>query len=198
MPPRRRLKKIALGVGMIVLGCVIFSVSKTHDPRNRAAIVGIVVIFVGMTWSGQGFRGHKELVVHHEQETDPGEAIPPAQTGFSLILAWLVPGLGHYYIGRKRKALLYFSVITATFLAGVFLAQGRNLSYSRDGVYFLAYVCNAAETGIGWLFTRHLERDHTIANLRVGFLYTAVACLLNLVVIIDCLNTCNRTRRVAS
>ena len=198
MSPRSRLIKIAVGVGMLVLGYVIFSISKAHDPQNRAAIVGIVVIFVGLTWLGQGFRGHKELVVHQEEETDPGDEIPPARTGFGLILAWLVPGLGHYYIGRKQKALLYFGVITATFLAGVFLAQGRNINYSRDGVYFLAYIFNAAETGLGWLFTRHLEFDHPIPNLRVGFLYTAVACLLNLVVVIDFFNTCNRTRRAAA
>ena len=193
MTTRHRLLKIALGTGMIALGCVVFSVSKAHDPQNRAAIVAIVAIFMGMTWIGQGLRGHRELVIHHEEDTEPVEPIPAEKAGAGLLLAWAIPGMGHYLIGRKKKALLYFGVITLTFVAGVLLAHGRNLNYDRDGVYFLAYCFNAGETGIGWLLTRHLEFDHHIPHLHVGFLYSAVACLLNLVVVIDFYNTCKRS-----
>ncbi len=197
MTPRQRLIKIALGTATIALACVLCSFSKAHDPQNRAAIVSIVAIFVGLTWVGQGMRGHKELVVHHEEEVE-AEGVPPAKVTAGLVLAWVLPGLGHFYIGRRRKALLFFGVITVTFLAGALLAHGRNLSYERDAVYFLAYIFNPGETGLGWMFTRHLEYDHAIPHLQVGFLYTAVACLLNLVVVIDFFNTCTRGRRTGA
>ena len=94
--------------------------------------------------------------------------------------------------GKEKKALLYFFVITITFVAGALLAQGRNFSYDRDAVYFLAYVFNGLETLIAWKATSGLEFDHEIPSLQYGFLYSAVACLLNLVVIIDFYNTCLR------
>lgn len=40
-------------------------------------------------------------------------------------LAWLVPGLGHWYQGRKSKAALFFVCIFGTFLYGLYLGEGR-------------------------------------------------------------------------
>lgn len=194
MTRRERLLRIAAGLGMLVAGFVIFSLSKAYDPSNRAAILAIIAIFFGLTWIGQAIRGHRDLVPHHEVKPLPGVEATPSQVTAGIALAWLVPGLGHWIVGRRRKALLFFGVISATFLAGVLLAQGRNLSYERDSVYFLAYMFNAGETAIGWLLARGLEFDHDIPHIQVGFLYTAVACLLNIVVVIDFFNTCMRGR----
>ena len=46
----------------------------------------------------------------------------PARAAF---LAWLVPGLGHYYQGRKGKAALYAACILGLYLVGFFLGQGK-------------------------------------------------------------------------
>lgn len=196
MTRKERLVRLAGGIGVIVLGCVVFSVSKTHDPANRAAVLSIVAIFFGLTWIGQAIRGHRELVPHHVEPVT-GPAVPPHTTVLGLVLGLLVPGLGHWLIGRRQKAILFFTVITATFLLGVLLAHGRNLSYERDKVYFLAYVWNLGETAIGWLLTRHLEYDAPVPHLYVGFLYSAVASLLNLVVVIDFFNTSMRSAQPA-
>lgn len=194
MTRRQRLIRLASGVAMIALGCVVFGVSKAYDPVNRAALIGIVLIFVGLTWLGQALRGHQEVVVHLERERPGRREASPTTTTAGILLGWLVPGLGHWIIGRRGKALLFFGVITITFVAGVLLAEGRNLNYDRDGVYFLAYMFNGLETALGWLWTRHLEYDHAIPHLQVGFLYAAVGSLLNLVVVIDFFNTCTRRR----
>ena len=39
-------------------------------------------------------------------------------------LAWAVPGLGHFYLGRRRTAVAFLLLVTATFLAGLSF-QGR-------------------------------------------------------------------------
>ncbi|MHC4958776.1 MAG: DUF6677 family protein [Planctomycetota bacterium] len=196
MTRRERLMRLFGGVGMVALGFAVFAISKAYDPQNRAALLGIVAVFIGLTWVGQAARGHKEIVVHHEEEP-ASEPVPAHLATLGMLAAWAVPGLGHFLIGRKKKAILYFVTIAATFLLGVVLAQGRNLSYERDAVYFLAYMWNGALTGLGWLATRGLENDHPIPLLQVGFLYTAVACLLNLVVLVDFINACARRPEAA-
>jgi len=64
----------------------------------------------------------------------------PALAG---LLAWLIPGLGHWYQGRRAKAVLYFICIMGLFSYGVYLGgsnqpclDGRGkIGYGR-AVYF--------------------------------------------------------------
>jgi TM2 domain-containing membrane protein YozV len=46
----------------------------------------------------------------------------PATAAF---LAWLIPGLGHLYQGRRAKGLLFMNCILGTFVYGLFLGEGR-------------------------------------------------------------------------
>ena len=195
LTPRERALRILGGLGLAAVGCAVFAISKGRDPDTRWALAGIVAIIVGLSWAGPGFRGRRDGPVSRDTGARPDGPISAELTAVGLLAAWLVPGLGHWMIGRRRKAVLLFATITACFLAGVLLAQGRNLNYSRDKVYFLAYVFNAGETALGWLLTRSLELDRAIPHLQVGFLYTAVASLLNLVAMMDFVETCTRSGR---
>jgi hypothetical protein len=38
-----------------------------------------------------------------------------------LLVAWLVPGLGHWLLGKRRRALIFAAVIVAAFVTGVVL-----------------------------------------------------------------------------
>jgi hypothetical protein len=190
---RERLLRLGGGIALAAAGCAIFAYSKAHDPENRAAILAIFAIVIGFSWVGHGLRGRRESIVHHEEAGPPGPPISAELTLAGILGAWLVPGLGHLLIGKRAKAALYFAVITATFLAGTALAEGRNLSLERDPIYFGAYVFNGGETAIGWLLTRGLELDHPIPNHQLGLTYTAVACLLNIVAMMDFVATCSRS-----
>jgi hypothetical protein len=193
LTPRERLLRIAGGAALIAAGCAVFAYSKANDPENRAAILAIVAIAIGSSWIGHGLRGRRDSLVHRDEEAPPGPPISPELTFAGILAAWIVPGLGHLIIGRRAKALLYFATITLTFLAGTALAEGRNLSLERDPIYFGAYLFNAGETAVGWLLTRHLEVDHKIRFLQLGLTYTAVACLLNVVAMMDFVATCGRS-----
>ena len=49
----------------------------------------------------------------------------------AAILAWLVPGLGHWYQGRKEKAVLFFVCIMSIFLFGCYLGSDREYGAAR-------------------------------------------------------------------
>lgn len=49
----------------------------------------------------------------------------------AAFLAWLIPGLGHYYQGRTAKAVLFFVCILGTFTYGVYLGGSRELGWGR-------------------------------------------------------------------
>lgn len=47
----------------------------------------------------------------------------------AAFLAWLLPGAGHYYQGRRTKAALFMITILTTYLAG-FVIGGRHVVYA--------------------------------------------------------------------
>lgn len=51
------------------------------------------------------------------------------------VLAWLVPGLGHYYQGRRFKSILFAACIIPTFLFGCLLGSSKEVGFARN-VYF--------------------------------------------------------------
>lgn len=47
------------------------------------------------------------------------------------ILAWLVPGLGHFYQGRTAKGIVFCVCILSTFTYGVYLGGSSELGWGR-------------------------------------------------------------------
>jgi Family of unknown function (DUF6677) len=81
---------------------------------------------------------------------------PPEEAGieidlkdpaFAAFLAWLLPGLGHWYQGRRHKAVIFFVCILGTFVYGLYLGEGRVVYASwRDNDRRLPYLC---QVGVG-------------------------------------------------
>lgn len=104
---------------------------------------------------------------------------------FGLALTWLVPGLGHYLYGRRAKAIFYFVLITFAFVMGLWLGEWRDVSVDRFSLYLIAQLWNGGPTLLALFWTGDLRITHDIAYLDVGLLYTAVAGLLNVVILVD-------------
>lgn len=51
--------------------------------------------------------------------------VPLKEPYQAALLAWLVPGLGHFYQGRTAKGWLYAICILGLYFAGFFLGEGK-------------------------------------------------------------------------
>jgi hypothetical protein len=52
---------------------------------------------------------------------------------FAAMLAWLIPGLGHWYQGRRAKAVLFFICIMGLFCYGLYLGGGTVRERAQEG-----------------------------------------------------------------
>lgn len=69
-----------------------------------------------------------------EAPTEPAdETIDLKNPGLAAFLAWLVPGLGHLYQGRRAKAVLYFVSIMGLFACGIYLSSSNEKCQGTNG-----------------------------------------------------------------
>ena len=96
------------------------------------------------------------------------EAPAPARRTVSpvlpCLLAWLLPGLGHFHLGRRGRAAVFFAVVMACF--GIGLASGGSsaLIDSRQPLTYLAVFDNLA-MGPLELLARRMTYGRTVYRL---------------------------------
>lgn len=103
-------------------------------------------------------------------------------------LAWAFPGLGHLYLGKRRRALAYAAIVAATFLLGMSF-EGR--LYSIEKGQPLTILATFAIHGAGLLpiAARALAENPGGSILSVTFEYGCAflltAGLMNLLLMLD-------------
>jgi hypothetical protein len=68
----------------------------------------------------------------------------------ALVLAWLVPGAGHFYLGRPIRGAIIFVVIGATFWTGMAVGGVLTMDYYNNRGWFVAQMCTGAHGLVGW------------------------------------------------
>lgn len=87
--------------------------------------------------------------------------MPPVRSPILVVAsAWLVPGAGHFLVGRKGRAAIIFATVTFTFLIGV-LMRGPMFQ----------------PTGTGDLLSRLIQTAGFVGDLASGLLYFAATLL---------------------
>jgi TM2 domain-containing membrane protein YozV len=152
-------------------------------------------------------------VAESNESLSSNQTIPLKDPFVAGILAWLIPGLGHFYQGRNAKGALYAICILGTFIYGLYLGGSKQLGWGR-AVYFqfdekewrLYWLCQA---GVGFptvpmtLLQAKLQ-DKPIINgfmappadlarinrllphyFELGTIYTVIAGLLNILAVYD-------------
>jgi len=133
----------------------------------------------------------------------------------AFILGWALPGLGHWWIGERKRGVLVGSGVLGLFVAGIFVGGIDAVDQREDGPWFLAqawvgplaFVADAANEqllkrpgGLGDLMsspgpskspggppTEVVISSHKGVGIvnDVGTLYIALGGLMNLVAMLD-------------
>lgn len=99
-------------------------------------------------------------------------------------LAWLVPGLGHVVQKRYAKAAYFGGIVLLIYVLGVWLGEGASVSSVRSPYHLLGQYWALLPA---WIAARLGESpvSGTIDRLELGVVYTTVAGIMNIVVIVD-------------
>ncbi len=98
----------------------------------------------------------------------------------ACLLAWLIPGGGHWYLGKKNTAIIIFAVITILYIAGLSL-HGGVLWHSPDIISCISFVMRIGG-GAMWLIglIGPWRSPEILASFsEIGSAYTGIAGALN-------------------
>jgi hypothetical protein len=103
------------------------------------------------------------------------------------LAAWAVPGSGHFWLGQRQKAAVFFAALITMFGTGLLL-NGRLFPFElSEPLVALAAFANAG-LGLPWLAARLLDAGSgtvTAVTYEYGNCFLIVAGLLNFLVILD-------------
>ena len=114
-------------------------------------------------------------------------AADPGTLVLLCLAAWIVPGAGHLWMGRRQKGLVFLVALPAMFAIGLLL-HGRIWPFQLSEP--LVGLAAVADMGLGapWFIARMLEAGAgtvTAVTWDYGNTFLIVAGLLNFLVIID-------------
>ena len=115
-------------------------------------------------------------------EPRPSAALP------ACLLAWLLPGAGHLYLGRGARGLLFLGAIGALFGLGVAMDARLQIYLGLEDPLALIISFGQMAMGAPYFPAKALgfaAGRITSATYEYGLTFTAVAGLLNVLVILD-------------
>jgi hypothetical protein len=124
------------------------------------------------------------------KSTTAERARPASEPGTLVLLcvaAWVVPGAGHFWLGRAQKATVFLVALLLMFALGLAL-DGRLFPFElSEPLVALAAFANAG-LGLPWIAGRMLGLGGgvvTATTYEYGNCFLIVAGLLNFLVILD-------------
>lgn len=116
----------------------------------------------------------------------PSSVEPRGPTPGGFVLAgWLVPGLGHWLIGRRLRAVIVFVVLMGLFVGGTLLAEGSNLDRERHFYYWSGQFLVGAPAMIWEAIHGHAQLRGDIRYADAGLVFACLAGLLNILCLLD-------------
>jgi hypothetical protein len=123
---------------------------------------------------------------------DTSRALP------ACIFAWLVPGAGHLFLGQRVKGLIFLVALLALFVLGVSMDSRLQLYLGFEDPLALLFSLAQMAIGAPYFVARGLGFELgqvTSVTYEYGNTFTAVAGLLNVLVLLDALDVARGIKR---
>lgn len=105
-----------------------------------------------------------------------------------MVLAYLVPGAGHFFVGQKAKAAAFFVIVTTLFVIGLSI-DGSLYTFGQSGGALLRLLAAAGSLGSGLMYwianAMGPHGDITSITYEYGTTFTLTAGLMNLLLVLD-------------
>jgi hypothetical protein len=117
---------------------------------------------------------------------------PPVPSGaanphLAAILAWLVPGAGHFYLGRRGRALAFLAVVAAALAIGCVL-DGRLWRVMPNQPLSVLATLGSMGMGLAYFVLRYAtgyEGNLLAPSFEYGSAFVLTAGLMNLLLVLD-------------
>lgn len=122
-----------------------------------------------------------------------------ARMATAAIASWVLPGLGHLLVGDRSRGIIFLVAITLTFWTGVAIGGVKNTISPNDRtLWFAGQICAGGHSlaALAWgscIGTPVQSGQHPARIIgygrteEVSVVYTAIAGMLNILVILDVL-----------
>jgi hypothetical protein len=107
----------------------------------------------------------------------------------AIVLAYCVPGAGHFYLGKRERAVAYFLIIVVLFVVGLSI-DGTLYTFAESHGSMLRKLATLGSMGDGVLyFVARVMGPHgnvTSSTFEHGTMFTLSSGLMNLILMLDC------------
>jgi len=103
-----------------------------------------------------------------------------------MLLAFLLPGAGHFYLGRRARAGVFFAIIVLMFVIGLSI-DGRLYTVQQGSLLSLLATIGSMGAGTLYFIARAMGPfgDVTSITFEYGTAFTLTAGLMNLLLMLD-------------
>jgi hypothetical protein len=114
-------------------------------------------------------------------------ARPQGNPVVAMVSAWLIPGMGHFYLKRRLRALVFFVLIVASILIGTRLEGNLYVPISGQPLTLLATL-GSMGMGFPYFLLRyglHYQGNIMGAGYEYGTAFLLTAGLMNWLLVLD-------------
>jgi hypothetical protein len=112
-----------------------------------------------------------------------------ARTLTSMLLAYVLPGAGHFYLGKRERAILFFAIVVILFVLGLAI-DGTIYTVAEAHDSALRKLASVGSMGGGAMYfiarAKGPHGDITSSTYEYGTAFTLTAGLMNLLLVLDC------------
>ena len=101
------------------------------------------------------------------------------------LLAWAIPGAGHFIIKERKRAIIIFVTITLTFIVGLYAGSIAVVDSVGAWPWYVAQIMTSPMVGMLAQVTKAADYVSYGKPYEIGQIYTSIAGMLNLLCIIS-------------